>query len=146
MPDEVSRERLKKVFEKVEQFKYLGRNLTDQNSIQEGIKSILKSGNACYHSVQNILSSRFLSENANVYRTITVRVALHECEIVCLHWGRNLGWGCLRIECWGEYLDLRGTRYHGSGESYLMRSLMTCTPHQLLFGWTNREEWDGRGM
>jgi len=85
MPDEVSRERLKKVFEKVEQFKYLGRNLTDQNSIQEGIKSILKSGNACYHSVQNILSSRFLSENANVYRTITVRVALHECEIVCLH-------------------------------------------------------------
>jgi hypothetical protein len=26
------------------------------------------------------------------------------------HWGRNVGWGCLRIGCWGEYLGLRGTR------------------------------------
>jgi hypothetical protein len=45
-------------FEKVEQFKYLGTALTNQNSFQEEIKSRLKSGNACYrHSVQNILSS-----------------------------------------------------------------------------------------
>ena len=38
-------------FESVEQFKYLGRTLTYQNSIQEEIKSRLKSGNACCHSV-----------------------------------------------------------------------------------------------
>ena len=38
-------------FEEVEQFKYLGTNLTNQNSIQEEIKSRLKSGNVCYHSV-----------------------------------------------------------------------------------------------
>jgi arabinogalactan endo-1,4-beta-galactosidase len=31
-------------FERVEEFKYLGRNLTNQNSIQEEIKSKLKSG------------------------------------------------------------------------------------------------------
>ena len=31
--------------ERVEEFKYLGATLTDQNSIQEEIKSILKSGN-----------------------------------------------------------------------------------------------------
>jgi hypothetical protein len=55
----------------------------DQNSIQEGIKSILKSGNACYHSVQNLLSSSLLSENTKAYRTITLRVALNECEIGC---------------------------------------------------------------
>jgi len=42
-------------FEKVEEFKYLGITLTNQNSIQEEIKSRLKSGNACYHSVQNLL-------------------------------------------------------------------------------------------
>jgi len=24
-----------------------------------------------------------------------------------LHWGRNIGWGCSRIECWGRYVGLR---------------------------------------
>jgi len=43
-------------FESVEQFKYLG-TLTNQNSIQEEIKSRLKSGKVCYHSVQNLMSS-----------------------------------------------------------------------------------------
>jgi hypothetical protein len=47
-------------FERVEEFKYSGRTLTDQNSIQEEIKSRLKSGNAGYHSVQNLWSSSLL--------------------------------------------------------------------------------------
>ena len=47
----------------LEDFKYLGTTLTHQNSLQEEIKSRLKSGNACYHSVQNFLSSSFLSKN-----------------------------------------------------------------------------------
>jgi hypothetical protein len=41
-------------FERVEDFRYLGTTLTNQNSIQEEIKSSLKSGNACYHLVQNL--------------------------------------------------------------------------------------------
>jgi len=45
--------------ERVEEFKYLGTTLTNQNSIQEEIKSRLKVGNACYHSAQNVLSSVF---------------------------------------------------------------------------------------
>ena len=44
-------------FERVEEFKYLETHLTNQNYIQEEIESRLKSGNACYHSVQNIFSS-----------------------------------------------------------------------------------------
>jgi len=47
-------------FEGVEVFKYLGTTLTNRNSIPEEIKSRLRSGNACYQSVQNLLSSRFL--------------------------------------------------------------------------------------
>jgi hypothetical protein len=47
-------------FERVEEFKYLGTTLTNQHSIQEENESRLKSGNACYHSVQNLLSSSLL--------------------------------------------------------------------------------------
>jgi hypothetical protein len=56
----------------VEELKYLGTKLTDQNSIQEEIKSRLKLGNACCHSMQNILLSSLLSKNLKIeiYRTI----------------------------------------------------------------------------
>jgi len=47
-------------FERVEEFKYLGTTLTNQNSIAEEIKSRLKLGSAGYHSVQNLLPSRLL--------------------------------------------------------------------------------------
>ena len=59
-------------FERVEEFKYLGTALTNKNYIQEEIKNILKSGNAWYHSVQNLLSASLLSKNRKIkiYRTI----------------------------------------------------------------------------
>jgi hypothetical protein len=47
-------------FDKEEEFKYLGKNLTNQYSIHEEIKSRLKSGNASNQSVQNHLSSSLL--------------------------------------------------------------------------------------
>jgi hypothetical protein len=46
-----------KLFDTVKQFKHLGTTLTNQTSIHDEIKSRLKSGNACYNSVQNLLSS-----------------------------------------------------------------------------------------
>ena len=65
----------------MEEFKYLGTTITNQNSIQEEIKSRLNSGNTCYHSVQNLLSSSLLSKNLKIkiYRTIILPVALYGC-------------------------------------------------------------------
>jgi hypothetical protein len=69
-------------FERVEHFKYLGTNLSNQNSIKEEIKSRLKSGNVWYLSVQNVLSSSLLSKNIkiNIYRNIILPFVLYGCE------------------------------------------------------------------
>ena len=68
--------------ESVEEFKYLGTTLTHKNFIQEEIKSRLKLGNACCHSVQNLLSSNLLFKNLKIkiYRTIILPVVLYGCE------------------------------------------------------------------
>ena len=72
--------------ERVEEFKYLGTTLTNQNFIAEEIKSRMRSGNACYHSVQNLLSSRLLSKNLKIktYRSIILPVVLYGCETLSL--------------------------------------------------------------
>jgi hypothetical protein len=56
--------------------------ITNRNSIQEEIKSRLKSGNACYHSAQYILSSSLQSKNVKIkiYINIILPVVLYGCE------------------------------------------------------------------
>ena len=46
------------------------------------MEEIKRSGNVCYHSVQNLLSSRLLSTNLKIkiYRTIILPVVLYGCE------------------------------------------------------------------
>jgi hypothetical protein len=64
------------------QFRYLGMAVTSRNLIQEDIKMRLNSGNACYHSVQNLLPSRRLSKyvKSSLFNTIILPVFLNGCE------------------------------------------------------------------
>jgi len=119
--------------ERKEQFKYLGKTWANQNSFKEEIKSSLKSGNICYHSVQNLSSSNLLSNNLKikVYRTIILRLLFCMCvKPGRSHWGRNVCWGSFRTACWGEYFWLRRDEVTGEWRKLHNEELndLYCSP------------------
>ena len=88
--------------------------------------------NVCQH----ILHASFKKQFCNMYESFTPGR---------WHWGRNPGWGCLRIGCWGKYLDLRGTRWQGNGESCITRSLndLYSLPNIVRVVKSRRMRWAG---
>ena len=132
-------------FELVKQFRYLETTLMNQNYIQEEIKSRSKSGNACYHVVQNILSSSMLSKSMKIeiHRTRILSVVMYGCETWSL---------TLREESWLRVFEKRvlkrifgPKRNEVTGEWRKLcneeRNDLYSSPNISL--WSNREEWDG---
>jgi hypothetical protein len=86
-------------FEKVAQFKYLEKTVTNQNLIQEEIKRRLNSGNACYHSVEKLSSRLSKKISITIYETIKLYVVLCECETWSLILRENTDSMCFRRGC-----------------------------------------------
>jgi hypothetical protein len=102
------------------QFKYLGTTVTNPN--------LMSSRNACYHSVQNLLSSCLLSKNLKIriYKTI-LPVVLYGCETWSL---------TLRKEHRLRVFENRVLRRifgptRENGENCITRSFVICTLQQV---------------
>ncbi|KAJ4439473.1 hypothetical protein ANN_07597, partial [Periplaneta americana] len=69
-------------FEEMEKFKYLGATVTNVNDTRKEIKRRINMGNACYYSVEKLLSSSLLSKNLKVriYKTVILPIVLYGCE------------------------------------------------------------------
>ena len=119
----------------LEGFNYLGKTLTSQYSIQVEIKSRFKSGNACYNSVQNLLSSSLLSKNLkiNIYRTIILLVLLHGCKTLSLKLREEHKLRVFENRVLRRIFGPKKDEVTVSGDNYTMRSSVICTPHQILF-------------
>ncbi|KAJ4429861.1 hypothetical protein ANN_22065 [Periplaneta americana] len=113
-------------FEEVEKFKYLGATVTNINDTREEIKRRINMGNACYYSVEKLLSSSLQSKNLKVriYKTVILPVLLYGCETWTLtlreeHRLRVFEnkvlrkiFGAKRDEVTGEWRKLHNTELH----------------------------------
>jgi hypothetical protein len=122
-------------FENVEKFRYMGTTLTNQNDIPDELKSRVNSGNACYYSVQNLLSSRLISKkhNIKIYKTVILPVVLYGCETWSLTLGEEHRLRILRTVCSERYLELKGKKTD-RGENCIMMNFIVCILHRILLG------------
>jgi hypothetical protein len=109
--------------------KYLEMTGTIENLIHEEIKRRLDCGNACYHSVQNLLSSPLLSGNVKIRinSTINLPLVLYEGETYSVilreeHRSRVFENMVLR-----KMFGLKRDEVVGGAENCIMRSFITCT-------------------
>ena len=96
--------------------------------VQEEIKSRLKSGSACYHSVQDLLSSSLLSKNLKIkiHRTINLPV-LYGCETWSPTLRKKSRLRVFENRVLRRIFGPKRDEIRGSREKYIIRSVMICS-------------------
>jgi len=94
-------------------------------------------GNACYYSVQNLLSSSLLSKKLRIkiYRTIVLPVVLYGCETWSLTLREERRLRLFESRVLRRVFGPKRDEAIGNGENYIMSSLVICTPYPILCGW-----------
>ncbi|KAJ4427100.1 hypothetical protein ANN_24715 [Periplaneta americana] len=113
-------------FEEVEKFKYLGATVTNINDTREEIKCRINMGNACYYSVEKLLSSSLLSKNLKVriYKTVILPVVLYGCETWTLTLREEHRLRVFENKVLRKIFGLSGMKLQENGESYTTQN---CT-------------------
>jgi hypothetical protein len=97
---------------------------------------VLKSGNVCYHSVQNLLSSSLLYKNKEIgiCRATILSVVLYGCETWSLTFREGRRLCLLENRVLRRIFGPKMVKVIGEWINYVIRSIMIYTPYQILFG------------
>jgi hypothetical protein len=108
--------------------------------MQEEIKNRLNLGNACYHSIQSVLSSRLLSRNVKVkiYKTIILPVVLYGCETWSLTLSEKHRLRVFENRFLRKIFGPKWAEVTGEWRSSTVRSFIFCNHTQLLLGRSNQ--------
>ena len=112
----------------------------------EEIKSRLKLGNACYYSVQNLLSNSLLSKKLKIkiYRTIILPVVLYGCETWSLTLREELRLRVFENRVLRRVFGSKRDEVTGNGENYILRSLVIYSlPNFVRVVKSRRMGWAG---
>ena len=87
------------------------------------------------YSVQNLLYSSLLSKNLKIkiYRTIVLPVVLYGCETWSLTLREESKLRVFENRVLRRIFGPKRDGVTGEWRSYIMRSLMICNPHPILF-------------
>ena len=128
-------------------FNFLLRVTNKSKQHAQELWSSSTSGISSYHTVQNLLSSRFLSEHIKlkIHKYIIFPFFISVLNLVSHMKGKSYS-DRSRIGCWDRYFEQSWRKLQENGEGRITRSLKIHTAHQILFGWLNQSGWDWRGL